>query len=206
MECITTVKMQILWDGELTNSFTLTHGIRQGDSLSPYIIERLGHGIQNVVFNEHWKPIRLSRRGTPLTHLSFADDLLLLAEATCEKARTGNTILENFCQSSGDKVNKEKTQIFFSKNVEPSTAKNISTTNGFSVTNNFGKYLGMPLLHNRVTKATYQEIVDKVDKKLSGRNALHLSLAGRVTLAQSVIQAIPTYAMQTTHLPDGIHV
>ncbi|KAL9431609.1 hypothetical protein AB3S75_026743 [Citrus x aurantiifolia] len=49
----------------------------------------------------------------------------------------------------------------------------------------------MPLLHNRVTKATYQEIVDTVDKKLSGWNAMLLSLAGRITLAQSVIQAIP---------------
>ncbi|KAL9440886.1 hypothetical protein AB3S75_019544 [Citrus x aurantiifolia] len=62
----------------------------------------------------------------------------------------------------------------------------------------------MPLLHNRVTKATSQEIVDNVDKKLSGWNAMHLSLAGRITLAQLVIQAIPIFAMQTTRIPHGI--
>ena len=33
---------------------------------------------------------------------------------------------------------------------------------------------------------------------------MHLSLAGRITLTQSVIQAIPIYAMQTTRISFGI--
>ena len=60
----------------------------------------------------------------------------------------------------------------------------------------------MPLLYSRVNKATYQSILDKVDMRLSGWNAVHLSFAGRVTLAQSVIQVMPIYAMQTTMLPS----
>ncbi|KAK9177868.1 hypothetical protein WN943_027058 [Citrus x changshan-huyou] len=64
-------------------------------------------------------------------------------------------------------------------------ARKISDSLGFATTDNLGKYLGIPLLHNRVTKAIYQETVDNVDKSLSGWNAMHLSLAGRITLAQS---------------------
>ena len=75
---------------------------------------------------------------------------------------------------------------------------------GFATTDNLGKYLEMPLLHNRVTKAIYQEIVANVDKSLSGWNAMHRSLALRITLAQSVIQAVPIFAMQTTRIPHGI--
>ncbi|KAL9411534.1 hypothetical protein AB3S75_045186 [Citrus x aurantiifolia] len=59
----------------------------------------------------------------------------------------------------------------------------------------------MPLLHGRITKTTYQEILDKVDQRLSGWSASHLSLAGRITLTQSVLQAVPIYAMQSTFLP-----
>ena len=33
---------------------------------------------------------------------------------------------------------------------------------------------------------------------------MHLFLAGRITLAQSVIQAIPIFSMQTTRIPHGI--
>ena len=76
---------------------------------------------------------------------------------------------------------------------------------GYSATNNLGCYLGMPLLHSRVNKATYQTILDKVDKRLTGWNATHLSLAGRITLAHSVLQAMPIYAMQMTFLQAPVH-
>ena len=82
MDCITTARMQILWEGELTEEFTPARGIRQGDPLSPYIfvlcIERLSHRINQAVSDGRWCPIRLSQNGVPLTHLFFADDLLLV--------------------------------------------------------------------------------------------------------------------------------
>lgn len=68
-------------------------------------------------------------------------------------------------------------QFFFSSNVSAGLSKSISKALGFTITNNLGWYLGMPLLHSRVTKNTYQDIVDKVEKRLSSWNASHLSLA-----------------------------
>ena len=62
----------------------------------------------------------------------------------------------------------------------------------------------MPLLHLRVNKTTYQSILAKMDMRLTGWNAAHLSFAGRVTLAQSVLQAMPIYAMKTTLLPSPV--
>ncbi|KAH9772084.1 putative ribonuclease H protein [Citrus sinensis] len=62
----------------------------------------------------------------------------------------------------------------------------------------------MPLLHRRVSKQTYQGILDKMKQRLSGWAASQLSFAGRITLTQSVLQAIPIYAMQTTNLPASI--
>ncbi|KAH9667991.1 reverse transcriptase domain-containing protein [Citrus sinensis] len=153
MECVTSASMSILWNGEVTGTFTPGRGIRQGDPLSPYLfvlcIERLSHGITHAVMDERWRPIRLAKYGTPLTHLFFADDLLLFAEASIDQAYVVDAVLENYCRSSEAKINKLKTKVFFSKNVDTRDANLIGSTLDFSATNNLGDYLGMPLIHTR---------------------------------------------------------
>lgn len=52
---------------------------------------------------------------------------------------------------------------------------------------NLGSYLGVPLLHDRVTKSTLNFVVDKVRSKLHNWEARKFSFAGRITLAQSVL-------------------
>ena len=183
--------MQILWNRECTEEFVPSRGIRQGDPISLYIfvlcIERLSHGIHRAINIGTWRPIQLSKRGTPITHVFFVDDLLLFAEASCTQAAVINDVLNTFCVSLGTEVNKQKSQVLFSKNVKPCNVRNIGTTLGFFVTMDLGNYLGMPLLHSRVSKATYHGILEKVERKLNGWSAKHLSFVGRVTLTQTVL-------------------
>ncbi|CAN1743715.1 Putative ribonuclease H protein At1g65750 [Linum perenne] len=77
----------------------------------------------------------------------------------------------------------------------------IFETLGIGLTQNIGCYLGVPILHERTSAQTYQGIVDMISQKLSGWKVKALSLAGRVTLAQSVLASIPAYSMQTSVLP-----
>jgi hypothetical protein len=45
--------------------------------------------VQVIIKNSadgHWKPVRLSRNGPPLTNLFFTDDVLLFAKATQSQA------------------------------------------------------------------------------------------------------------------------
>ncbi|CAN1836497.1 Putative ribonuclease H protein At1g65750 [Linum perenne] len=95
----------------------------------------------------------------------------------------------------------EKSVIFCSKNTSRRNNLLISLLLGMPLTQDLGRYLGVPILHEWVTSHTYQEILDRIDKKLAGWKVKTLSLAGRVTFAQSVLAAIPAYAMQTFVLP-----
>ncbi|KAL5846682.1 hypothetical protein ACOSQ3_010206 [Xanthoceras sorbifolium] len=61
-----------------------------------------------------------------------------------------------------------------------------------------------PLLHSRITKHTYCEILEKTQKRLASWKSATLSMAGRVTLIKAVTAAIPVYSMQTIKLPNDL--
>lgn len=142
----------------------------------------------------------LTKNGTLLSHLFFADDLILFCQAKVGQTEVIADILDRFCMASGHKVNASKTHIYFSPSTRSEVASAISNRLGFSKVDDLGLYLGLPLFHERVTNATFQFLIDKVRSKLSGWNANSLSLAGRITLAKSVVAAIPNYIMQTAML------
>ena len=81
MNCVSTGEMRLIWNGSLTEKFTPSRGIRQGDPLSTYLfvlcIERLAHCIEKAVEVKAWNPIKLEKNGTPISHLFFADELVL---------------------------------------------------------------------------------------------------------------------------------
>lgn len=104
----------------------------------------------------------------------------------------------------GHKVNASKSQLFFFPNTCSSIKEEIGKLSGFQITDDLGIYLGMPLLHARAKKSTFHFIVEKMQRKLNTYDAKLLSLAGRVTLAKSVLLSISGFFMQTVMLPVGV--
>ena len=78
MRCVTSVKYAARVNGELTQSFKPTRGIRQGGLISPYLFLLCAEGLscllqQKEAFGE-LKGIRNGRNGPPISHLLFGDD------------------------------------------------------------------------------------------------------------------------------------
>lgn len=107
--------------------------------------------------------------------------------------------LNTFCMFSEAKVSIEKTRLYCSKNINHIVKQDISTKFGFTLIGDLGKYH-----HKRVNRTTYNFVVDKVNKRLSSWKVKKLSLAGRATLLQSVLNTIPLYYMQSTLLPSRV--
>ncbi|GMI72850.1 hypothetical protein HRI_000954300 [Hibiscus trionum] len=131
-------------------------------------MERLAHSIAALVEVGEWKPIRLSQDGPGISHLFFADDLVFFAEASPDQLELIKEVIEQFCICSSYRVSNSKTHIYFSKNCPQSIREQVGLTLGFEVVSDLGKYLGVSLLHSRVTKATYVYLLDKMSRGLSG--------------------------------------
>ncbi|XVF08796.1 hypothetical protein REPUB_Repub07fG0034100 [Reevesia pubescens] len=115
-----------------------------------------------------------------------------------------NKVLSLFCAASGEKVNLEKSKILVSSNINQRRARRLSAFCKIPLTQDFGKYLGAPMIHGRVTKQTYADIISRVQKRLLSWENKFLSLAGRTALIKSVLCSLPGYIMQTTYLPEYV--
>lgn len=207
MKCVKRPSMNVLWNGEKSEVFTPARGLRQGDPLSPYLfimcMERLCHLIDVSVSVKAWKPICLSRGGPQLSHICFADDLILFAKASVAQIRIIRQVLEQFCVASGQKVSPEKSKILFSLNVKRDLKQLISNESGIKSTKDLGKYLGMPVLQERINKDTFGEIIERVPSRLTGYRGRFLSVVGRLTLTKAILGYIPIHSMSTISLPQS---
>jgi len=112
-------------------------------------------------------------------------------------------VLERFYNTSGQKVSLEKSKIFFSSNVSRDLEQLISAESGIQSTRELGKYLGMSILHKRINKETFRDVLERVSSRLTGWKSCVLSFAGRLTLTKVVLGSIPVHTMSTIKLPSA---
>jgi len=176
--------------------------------MSPYLfilcLEVLSRKIEQEVQLKHWTPIKISVKGPKISHLFFADDLVLMSKADKGTCETIKRVMDTFCDSSGQTINTKKSKLIFSKNTPVNLNKWITKTLKIKNGNIFGKYLGFPITHKRITSHDYQFIIDNMQSKLAGWKTKFLNMAGRTTLAKACLSNIPTHIMQTTKLPSNI--
>lgn len=164
----------------------------------------MSHIINTAVREGNLKGVKLSRNGPTITHLLFADDMVLFLEAEESQVSTMMDCLNKFCSCSGQKVSLMKSQMFVSNDVNCDLVDRMSAIAGVPITKDLGRYLGVPSIHNRLTESTFAGVLDRIKDRLEGWRAKHLSLAGRHVMAQSVLSTIPYYAMQTARLPRSL--
>ena len=105
---------------------------------------------------------------------------------------------------SGQKINTNKTSLFFSSNTIIETQELIKQALGVETVLEYEKYLGLPSIVGRNKKAVFARIIERIWSKLKGWKEKMMSQAGREILIKVVAQAIPIYAMGCFLLPKGL--
>jgi hypothetical protein len=171
--------------------------------LSPFLFI-IGSEVISRLFYSSLRGFPIARSCAPLNHLLFADDLVIFTTATATEAGIIQTCLDKYSRWSGQTVNVTKSNIIFSKNTAPSMISAIQTILPYTCTLATARHLGLPLLFGKSKTATFSDILDKVQAKIEGWRSKTLSQAGKTVLVKVVASAIPSYAMSTFLLPDGL--
>jgi len=150
------------------------------------------------------KGFSLCRNGPKISHLFFADDSLLFCQARVDELEKIQNILCKYEKASGQKINNDKTTLFFSSNVANSFKGHVKNLLGVPEIKEYEKYLGLPAVVGRNKRASLNYIKDRVWARLQGWKEKLLSQAGKEVLLKVVVQAIATFVMSCFRLPVGL--
>ena len=76
----------------------------------------------------------------------------------------------------------------------------ISALSSMPINTKLGKYLGIPYIMGQMNTKTFEYLQERIEGCLEGWKAKKLTLAGRITLAKTVLTSTPLYFMQSNKL------
>jgi len=206
MTCVETASYSVAVNGELFGFFSGKYGVRQGDPLSPYLFitcmeyftRMLSLVSQNPSFHFHPKCKPLG-----ITHLSFADDVMLLCRGDRSSVQILLQQLVLFGQTSGLDINTSKSSIYFS-GVVVSLKQAILLDTGFSEGSFPFRYLGVPLSPHRLLASQLSPLLHKLEAAIQAWVGKHLTYAGRLELIKSVLYGMVQFWVSIFPMPCAV--
>ncbi|GJW54813.1 RNA-directed DNA polymerase, eukaryota, reverse transcriptase zinc-binding domain protein [Tanacetum coccineum] len=138
-----------------------------------------------------------------ITHLCFADDLLVFCHEDCESVGVIKKTLEEFSKYSGLKPNMQKSTMFFGGLSVPEQ-ENLLQIIPFSIGRLPVRYLGVPLVTKQISVKDCKPLTEKVKVKVQDWRNRSLSYAGRLQLIASILSSMQIYWASVFLLPRTI--
>ncbi|XP_012857145.1 PREDICTED: uncharacterized protein LOC105976424 [Erythranthe guttata] len=176
----------ILITGESYGHFKSSRGVRQGDPLSPLLFiiaqEILTLNIKRLEDQERSKKYKVRRGSLHISHLFYADDMLLFTNGSKKSVTRLRHMLKKYEDSSGQLINLDKSGFYTSKRIRHTKIHLLKEWTGCIHNSLSLKYLG-------------------VQHRLARWQSKLLSFGGRMTLVRSVLFSLPTHTLSSAVVP-----
>lgn len=154
--------------------------------------------VNNPRFGFHLKCLSLR-----LTHLCFADDLLLFSAINLDSISTIKGILLEFKELSGLKANPAKSS-FFCSGIFVETKESLLNILQMPEGRLPVRYLGVPLTTKRLSAADCESLIAKFTTRIDSWCVKHLSFVGRLQLISSVLFSLQVFWSRIFILPKQV--
>ena len=190
--CITTPSFSVQVNGDLAGYFQSSRGLRQGCSLSRYLFVlcmnvlsgKFNKAVAEKKFKFHPGCQKLS-----LTHLCFADDLMVYVEGSKDSIQGALSVFDDFEAWSGLSISVKKSTIYMA-GISEVEKREILTYFKFAEGVLAVRYLGLSLMTQAMWKQDYLPLLQQIRGKISSWTCRFLSYSGRLQLIKSVLSDV----------------
>ena len=172
MACVTMVSFKVVINGGKSDQFKPGRGVKQDDPLSSYLFILAQEVLSRLLDREfHLKKIsgvKANLNGPAITHVMYADDIVLFSKATRKDAKRLALCLEKYCKWSGQAINRGKSSILFSKHTGPNCRKVIKQHIHMKSLKKDSVYFGSPLFRTRSPSKDFKFLQERLETKLLG--------------------------------------
>lgn len=205
MLCVRTPSYSLSINGGIHGFFPGKQGLRQGDPLSPFLfilsleyLSRLLKSNTGEDFNYHPQCDKLK-----LTHLAFADDLMLFSRGDEGSIQILMDAMKEFGEVTGLKLNVSKSNVYLA-GVNEQDSRSILELSHLTRGDYPFRYLGVPIVAESMKVIHYTPLLDKLWNYINGWNAKSLSYAGRLELIKSIFQGVEAFWLSIFPIPATI--
>eukprot|EP00253_Pinus_taeda_P034106 PITA_34106 len=208
--CISGPWISPLINGRPCEAFQSSRGLRQGCPLSPYLFILMAESFNRALDHNRRvgliTGIKYGNGVKNINHSQFADDTLLIGGASNTIARCFKSLLDQYMDYSGGAVNFLKSCVY-GWNITSQTAHSIANIFGVTYKTKWDhfSYLGMSVSLEPLKAETWNEIIDKVKRKVQQWGTHWLNPAGRLILLKSGISSLPLYRFTLYQAPAIFH-
>ncbi|XP_052477259.1 uncharacterized protein LOC128032617 [Gossypium raimondii] len=163
------------------------------------VLRVLGYPKEFIAWTEAWSKGVYIR----LTHLCFADDLLIFTKGNLESILVVGNVLDLFYKMSGLHVNFSISELY-SGGVVSIELLSIVETTGLKIGTLPVRYIGIPLVTRSLKNGNCDSLEEKITKCIQSWASRCLSYAGRLQLIQFVLFSMQNVWCRIFLLPSKV--
>ncbi|PKU60538.1 putative mitochondrial protein [Dendrobium catenatum] len=178
MQCIMEPRYSISINGGISNWIEGRSGFHQGCPLSPFLFIICSQLLSNGFLSECKEiGISIAPNTQRISHLLYADDVLLFFDAKVKSIKNVKIILVDYCAWTGLSLNTQKSALIFNKSVNRERRRKIVRLLEIKQVEEM-EYLGTKFALKRLKKTDFKGLLDKSMKTLNAWGNRYISLTG----------------------------